>query len=85
LEWIDGAIWANIWLTNKIAIIDPTSGWVVRWIDVTKLTKKAAAGNQEAVPNGIALNRGTGQLIFTGKLWSKAFLIQASSIEQNQG
>jgi len=37
LEWVKGEILANIWLTNRIARIDPASGKVTGWIDLTGL------------------------------------------------
>src|SRR5579872_6671109 len=35
LEWVKGEIWANIWQTDRIARIDPNTGKVVGWIDLT--------------------------------------------------
>ena len=42
LEWVKGEIYANIWQTNRIARIDPASGKVVGWIDLTGLLSPAA-------------------------------------------
>ncbi len=55
LEWVDGEIYANVWLTNRIARIDPASGHVVGWIDLTGLFDNSQLpdpGND--VLNGIA-------------------------------
>lgn len=37
LEWIDGQIYANVWMTDRIAVIDPTTGEVQQWLDLTEL------------------------------------------------
>ena len=34
LEYINGEIWANIWMTDLIARIDPVSGKVLAYIDL---------------------------------------------------
>lgn len=82
LEFIDGEIWANVWLTNWIVRINPQSGAVVGWIDVTPLDTAANTAFPEAdVANGIALNRLTGQLFITGKLWPTLYEIELIPIE----
>ena len=37
LEYVDGQIYANVWQTDRIAIIDPESGQVTGWIDLSGL------------------------------------------------
>ena len=46
LEWVKGEIYANIWMTNRIARIDPASGKVVGWIDLTGLDEPARRGRR---------------------------------------
>jgi glutaminyl-peptide cyclotransferase len=77
LEWVKGEIYANIWLTSRIARIDPVSGRVVGWIDLTGLiTPRDTGGNEDAVANGIAYDAARDRLFVTGKLWPKLFEIR---------
>ena len=77
LEWVKGEIFANVWQTDMIARIDPKSGHVVGWIDLTGLREAAGAGsNPDAVLNGIAYDSAKSRLYVTGKLWPKLFEIR---------
>jgi glutamine cyclotransferase len=77
LEWIKEEIYANIWETNRIARIDPISGKVVGWIDLTGLLSKAEqAAGQVDVMNGIAYDAEHDRLFVTGKKWPKLFEIR---------
>ena len=73
LEYINGAIYANVWLTDIVARIDPISGAVVGWIDFTGLL---SAGTSADVLNGIAFDPATGHLLVTGKLWPTLFEVR---------
>ena len=74
LEWVEGEIYANIWRTDRIARIDPGTGKVVGWIDLTGLLPQRGGG--EDVLNGIAYDRQKKRLFVTGKLWPRLFEIQ---------
>jgi glutamine cyclotransferase len=77
LEWVEGQIYANIWQTDKIARIDPFSGRVVGWIDLTGLAAKAGIeSGSDNVLNGIAYDSAKRRLFVTGKLWPKLFEIE---------
>lgn len=77
LEWVKGEILANIWLTNFIARIDPATGKVTGWIDVTGLMNPAElGGDPDAIPNGIAYDAAGDRLFVTGKRWPKLFEIK---------
>ena len=76
LEWIDGKIWANIYTTDYIAIIDPQSGNVERLLDCSNLIPAAKRTNEMDVLNGIAFDPGTGKIYLTGKYWPKLFEIR---------
>lgn len=81
LEYIQGRIWANVWQTSRIAIINPQSGNVEAWLDLSGLALLAQARNPnpDAVLNGIAYD-GQGRRIFvTGKLWPYLFEIAVVS------
>ena len=78
LEWVDGEIFANVWGTDKIARIDPFSGTVIGWIDLTGLLewKNRGTTSPDAVLNGIAYDQKQHRLFVTGKLWPKLFEIE---------
>ena len=80
LEYIQGKIYANIWLEDKIAIINPQSGKIEAWIDLTGLDIEE---NQDSnkVLNGIAYDSQEDRLFVTGKLWSYLFEINLKLIE----
>ncbi|MBB6050223.1 glutaminyl-peptide cyclotransferase [Armatimonas rosea] len=71
LEWVKGEIFANIWQTDYIIRINPSSGVVTGIIDLTGLLP-----GQEDVLNGIAYDAKADRLFVTGKLWSKLFEIK---------
>jgi len=75
LEWVDGEILANIWLTDRIARIDPATGKVIGWIDVAALHREAGAMGQDQVANGIAWDAAQRRLYITGKEWPVMFEI----------
>jgi glutamine cyclotransferase len=74
LEVVEGLVFANVWLTDRIAAIDPADGRVVGWLDLKGLAPAGATG--DAVLNGIAYDAGGKRLFVTGKLWPKLFEIR---------
>ncbi|MGO4475949.1 glutaminyl-peptide cyclotransferase [Massilia sp. 2TAF26] len=84
LEMVDGELYANVWGTDVIARIDPASGNVVGWIDLTGLLPPAqrGTGNVDAVLNGIAYDDKHHKLYVTGKLWPKLFEIELVQIRR---
>ncbi len=75
LEWVDGEIYANIWQTDRIARIDPVSGKVVGWIDLTGLLPERERAGADVL-NGIAYDASTRRLFVTGKLWPRLYQIE---------
>jgi glutamine cyclotransferase len=75
LEFIKGEIYANVWLTNRIARIDPVTGQVVGWIDLTGLLDTADPVYPADVLNGIAYDASYDRLFVTGKFWPALFEI----------
>ena len=76
LEYVDGEIYANIWLTDTIARIDPRTGAVTGWIDLTGiLSPTERVPGQTDVLNGIAYDARTKRLFVTGKMWPAVFEI----------
>jgi glutaminyl-peptide cyclotransferase len=77
LEWVKGEIYANIWLTNRIARIDPATGQVVGWIDLTGLFDvNSLPEPANDVLNGIAYDARHDRLFVTGKRWPRLFEIK---------
>ncbi|MCS7193770.1 MAG: glutaminyl-peptide cyclotransferase [Meiothermus sp.] len=78
LEYIQGRIWANVWLTTRIAIIHPQSGVVEAWLELGPLALLAQARNPnpDAVLNGIAYDEQNRRIYVTGKLWPYLFEIE---------
>lgn len=76
LEYVNGEIFANVWQTDRIARIDPTTGRVLGWIDLTGLLNAQERAGTEDVLNGIAYDAQGGRLFVTGKLWPKVFEIE---------
>ncbi len=80
LEWVKGEIFANVWQTTVIARIDPKTGKVTGWIDLTDLAAaEAAKGHQIDVLNGIAYDAAKDRLFVTGKLWPDLYEIKLTA------
>jgi len=75
LEWVKGEIYANIWQTYKIARIEPKTGKVVGWIDLTGILEPQDQQGIDVL-NGIAYDAQGDRLFVTGKNWPKLFEIK---------
>jgi glutaminyl-peptide cyclotransferase len=69
LEYDRGKLYANVWQTDFIAIIDPRTGKITGWINLTGLNPDPQKLVYPLVLNGIAVNTQTGRLLVTGKCW----------------
>jgi glutamine cyclotransferase len=76
LEYVEGEVYANVWDTDLIARIDPESGRVVGWIDLTGLLAGRERLGADAALNGIAYDSYGKRLFVTGKRWPKLFEIE---------
>lgn len=76
LEWINGEIWANVWLTDQIVRIDPTSGIITSIIDFRGLLPRGERRRDTDVLNGIAVDPKTGAIWLGGKRWPSLFNIE---------
>lgn len=74
LEWIRGEVFANRFITDRIARIDPGTGEVIAWIDLTGLLDPVPPG--ASVLNGIAWDDDGERLFVTGKLWPSLYEIE---------
>jgi glutamine cyclotransferase len=75
LEFIDGRVYANVWQTDRIAIVDPQNGHVDAWIDLSGLLAPEDRTPRTDVLNGIAHDPEGDRLFVTGKYWPKLFEI----------
>jgi glutamine cyclotransferase len=77
LEYVRGSVYANVWFTDRIAVIDPVSGRVRGWIDVSEAVAQLPdLKDQAAVLNGIAYDAAADRLFVTGKRWPRVFEIR---------
>lgn len=77
IEVVDGEILANVWMTPRIARIDPGTGRVIDWIDLSTLAAKAGRKDDvDNVLNGIAWDAKDKRLFVTGKRWPRLFEIK---------
>jgi glutamine cyclotransferase len=76
LEYVQGAIYANVWHDDRIAIIDPQNGHITGWINLAGLIPQGELQDPEAVLNGIAYDQANDKVYVTGKLWPRLFEIK---------
>jgi glutamine cyclotransferase len=76
LEYIDGEVWANVWTTDRIVVIDPATGVVAANVDMTGLLPPEERPPGTDVLNGIAYDTEGDRLFVTGKKWPKLFEIK---------
>lgn len=76
LEMVEGELFANVWMTDRIARIDLESGRVTGWIDLPFLREQVGVTDRDAVLNGIAYDAASNRLFVTGKLWPTLFEIR---------
>ena len=87
LEWVNGQVWANVWESNSLARIDPATGRVLGYVDLTGLLSEAdrnrflPPGGETAldVLNGIAYDSTSNRLVVTGKNWPLLYEIRVDS------
>ena len=76
LEWVDGSIWANIYLTDAIVEIDPATGVVKGYVDLPRLRDMLEKNPEAEAFNGVAYNAESGHFYVTGKDWNRLFEIE---------
>jgi glutaminyl-peptide cyclotransferase len=76
LELVGDELWANIYATDLIARILPSTGQIVGWIDLSQLlttNERADVKRRGGVANGIAYDPSRRVVLVTGKLWPRVF------------
>lgn len=79
LEWVEGKIYANIWRSKRIVIINPENGRVEASINLAKLYPQNGQNLDENVLNGIAYDAINKRLFVTGKRWPTLYEIRIQS------
>lgn len=82
LEYVEGSIYANIWQSDRIAIIDPQTGFVEGWVDLSGILPMERK-NENDVLNGIAFDQRNKSLYVTGKRWPQIFQIELVPQQSN--
>jgi glutamine cyclotransferase len=79
LEWVNGYLYANIWMTNRLIKIDPSTGNVVAEGDFSALyTDASRAHARLSEMNGIAYDAASGKMLVTGKMWPYYYEVRLS-------
>jgi len=81
LEYVNGKVYANVWQTDRIAIIEPRDGRVTGWIDLSGLLQTQDYSGYVDVLNGVAYDAQADRLFVTGKLWPFLFEIKLATEE----
>ncbi|MDQ4105329.1 MAG: glutaminyl-peptide cyclotransferase [Actinomycetota bacterium] len=75
LECVDGAVWANVYQTDRILRIDPNTGAVTGLVDASGLLTAQQRASADVL-NGIAAIPGTNEFLITGKYWPSMFRVR---------
>lgn len=81
LEWIDGKIWANVYTSDLILIINPDTGAVEATVDCSGLLPRRLRTSRTDVLNGIAQDPATGKIYLTGKYWPRLYEVSLEEIK----
>lgn len=83
LEYVNGEVWANVWMTDCIARISPKDGMVQGWIILPNLREGLLASGYTRIDvlNGIAWDKDGGRIFVTGKLWPKLYEIKVQPLK----
>jgi glutamine cyclotransferase len=76
LEYIDGLIYANVYQTDDVVIINPKNGIVEGIIHFTNLLDKSKVKKDPDVLNGIAYDHDKKRLFVTGKYWPETYQVK---------
>ena len=76
MEYVDGKIYANLYTSDAIAVIDPNTGEVEAVLDLTALKTMVTQHQDLDVLNGIAYKKSSNTFFVTGKNWDKMFEIK---------
>lgn len=81
LEYIEGKVWANVYTSDLILIINPDNGVVEATVDCTGLLPKQLRGPETDVLNGIAYDPATKKTYLTGKKWKRMYEVKLVEVK----
>lgn len=84
LECVEGRVYANVWRSDDIVVIDPGSGRVETVFDGSVLRGEADLGSAAEVLNGIAFDPETRTFWVTGKLWAWMFEVDLGLLDAGE-
>ncbi len=76
LEYVEGLIYANVWKSERVAVIHSQTGEVVAWLDLGGLNPDPERLTGDCVLNGIAYHKPSGHFLVTGKCWPEIYEIE---------
>ena len=77
LECIGDDVWANVWLTDRIMVINPDTGAIIAEADMAGIiSPHPELSDSNNVLNGIAYRPDTGTFLITGKRWPTVFEVR---------
>ena len=79
LDCVDGKVWANVWMSDKIVRIDPATGVVDLVVDAADVSRAAGADRQKVL-NGTAHIEGD-EFLITGKFWPTMYRVRIDAPE----
>lgn len=78
LEFIEGEIWSNVWQTDLILRINPSTGQVTSFLNLRGILPASMRRGNDAVLNGIAYDAQQKRIFVSGKLWPRIFEIRVN-------
>lgn len=79
LEYVNGYVFANIWETNRIAQLELSTGRVLAYLDMARISPPGI-DTKENVLNGIAYEPTENALYVTGKNWPMLFKLRVDGL-----
>ena len=76
LEYVDGALYANVWQSPKIIKIDMKTGRVTGFLELNEIIPDEYRSHGDYVLNGIAYDRKKKRFFVTGKMWPHVFELE---------
>ena len=77
LEYVKNEIWANVWKTDQILRINPSTGEVIGVLDLSIISERQS---EDDVANGIAWDAQSNRIFVTGKFWKYVYQIKQTAI-----
>ena len=80
LECVGDLVYANVWFSDELVVIDPDTGQVISRVDGTPLRQRLSSTDGIDVLNGIAYDPEREVFYLTGKLWPDIFEVRIGAV-----